>query len=101
MQILESVKRQLTRLHTCSSAYVLAHAAWSACDHRALPGPSLLEISSQLDESNKRLVNHLMHISSSVDYRNDDQAEMLRWLDKSGYSAYVAKQVKMTKKKAT
>ncbi len=99
MKLLDTVKRKISLLGGCSAAYILAHAAWSACDHRKLPGPSTLEISVVLDEGNTRLFFHLNQITGFPDYSNDDQAEMLRWLDEAGYSRYVAKQVKMPKKK--
>ncbi len=98
MEILELVKERITYLSHCSGAYRMAHAAWSACDHRDLPGPSVLEISVGLDEGNKELYFKLCKIITYPDYSNDDQAEMLRWLDEAGYSKYVAKQVKMTQK---
>lgn len=99
MKILDVVKERILSLNTCSAAYLLAHAAWSACDHRKLPGPSALEISVVLDEKNTRLFFHLCQISGFHDYSNDDQAAMLHWLHEAGYSKYVAKQVKMPKKK--
>jgi hypothetical protein len=99
MKLLEEVKEKITYLHTCSAAYILAHAAWSACDHRSLPGPSTLEVSAQLDDDNIKLIGDLQRITRKTDYSNTDQAEMLRWLDSNCYSSYVAKQVKITKKK--
>lgn len=99
MELLKKVKQKIASLHTCESAYLLAHAAWSACDHRQLPGPSAMEISSGLDDSNKKLVFQLQHITLFPDYSNSDQAEMLRWLHNSGYSKYVAKRAKTTMKK--
>lgn len=99
MKLLNVVKDRISSLGGCSGAYLLAHAAWSACDHRKLPGPSSLEISVVLDEKNTRLFFHLCKISGFHDYSNDDQAEMLRWLHEKGYSSYVAKQVKMYKNK--
>lgn len=99
MKLLEDVKNKIIYLHTCSAAYILAHAAWSACDHRELPGPSALRVSVALDSSNKELVYQLQQITSCHDYSNDDQAEMLKWLDSNDYSNYVAKQVKTTRKK--
>lgn len=99
MDILERTKTKIASLSGCSAAYLLAHAAWSACDHRELPGPSFLELSSTLDGSNKELAWQLMNISVLGDYSNRDQAEMLYWLHDRGYSSYVAKQLKTTKKK--
>ncbi len=99
MELLERVKAKINKLGRCSAAYILAHAAWSSCDHRELPGPSLLRVSVALDPSNTELFFQLNQITTYSDYSNDDQAEMLRWLDKSGYSGYVSKQVKVTKKK--
>lgn len=99
MEILEIAKKRLNFLDTCSAAYLLAHAVWSACDHRKIPGPSTLEISVVLDKSNTELFFKLNEITTFSDYSNDDQAEMLRWLDEAGYSSYVAKTVKIPKKK--
>ena len=101
MQLLEAVKKKITYLHTCRGAYILAHAAWSACDHRYLPGPSALEISANLDLGNIELVHMLQQITGMADYSNPDQAEMLRWIHEQpfGYSNYIAKQLKTTKKK--
>jgi len=99
MKLLDIVKTKIVKLHTCSAAYLLAHAAWSACDHRELPGPSALEMSATLDAGNLELVNYLQRITTMDDYSNPDQAEMLRWLDQAGYTSYVAKQLKTTRKK--
>lgn len=98
MDLLEKVKFKIAELNTCSAAYILAHAAWSACDHRELPGPSVLEVSHRLDKGNIDLVSQLQNITRCTDYSNTDQAEMLRWLHSSGYSKHVAKQVKKTMK---
>jgi hypothetical protein len=99
MQLLDEVKNKILYLDTCTAAYLLAHAAWSACDHRKLPGPSTLQISAALDRSNKHLVTELQRITGHPDYSNRDQSEMLRWLNDKGYTSYVAKQLKTTKKK--
>ena len=99
MNVLEEVKKKIAYLTTCSSAYLLAHAAWSACDHRCLPGPSVLDISADLDSECQKYIFNLQQITSFPDYSNSDQAEMLRWLHKNGYSSYVAKKVKTTKNK--
>lgn len=99
MQLLNEVKAKIQYLHTCTAAYLLAHAAWSACDHRKLPGPSTLQISAALDHSNKHLIAELQRITDQPDYSNRDQAEMLCWLHDNGYSGYVAKQLKTTKNK--
>lgn len=99
MVLLDKVKKKIDYLHTCSAAYILAHAAWSACDHRLLPGPSALEISCSLDQDNYDLVVQLQRLSVCTDYDNSAQAEMLRWLHSAGYSKYVAKKVKSTMKK--
>ena len=99
MKLLEIMKEKILYLGGCSAAYIVAHAAWSACDHRSLPGPSVLEVSASLDEGNKELLTQLNQITLFTDYSNSDQAEMLRWLHKAGYSSYVAKQVKMAKNK--
>jgi len=99
MELLDDIKQKINYLGTCTAAYILAHAAWSACDHRELPAPSALKISVSLDSSNVEMVAQLQQITTCHDYSNSDQAEMLRWLDSNGYSGYVAKQVKITKKK--
>lgn len=99
MDLLQRVKQKINSLHTCDSAYILAHAAWSACDHRQIPGPSAMEVSSVLDENNKKLVFQLQQITLFRDYDNSEQAEMLRWLHNVGYSKYVAKRAKTTMKK--
>lgn len=99
MEILDQVRNKIMYLHTCNAAYILAHAAWSACDHRELPGPSVISVSASLDSSNVELVYRLQQITTHMDYSNDDQAKMLRWLHDNGYSRYVAKQVKTTMKK--
>lgn len=80
MILLEQVKKKIAALHTCPAAYILAHAAWSACDHRDVPGPSALTISSRLDSNNINLLSQLQQITTREDYSNSDQAEMLRWL---------------------
>ena len=98
MNLLEQVKGKITELHTCDAAYILAHAAWSACDFRMLPGPCVFKVSVALDGGNAELISKLQRLSLEVDFHNGDQAEMLRWLHTNGYSAYVAKKVKMTKK---
>lgn len=95
MKLLEEVKQKLIYLNDCSAAFVVAHAAWSACDHRELPGPSALSISATLDNDNIHLIGQLQQITTNIDYSNDDQAEMLRWLNNKGYSRYIAKQVKV------
>lgn len=99
MQVLDNAKAKISQLSGCHAAYLLAHAAWSACDHRELPGPSCLETSSTLDASNKELLFSLQQISCLPDYSNSDQAAMLRWLHEQGYSSYIAKKVKTTKAK--
>jgi len=99
MDLLEEVKGKIADLHTCDAAYILAHAAWSACDFRMLPGPCVFEVSVSLDAGNAVLISRLQRLSLENDFHNGDQALMLRWLHDNGYSAYVAKQVKMTKKK--
>jgi len=99
MHLLEEVKAKIIYLSSCTAAYLLAHAAWSACDHRKLPGPSVLQLSAALDHSNKELINQLQRITDQPDYSNRDQAEMLRWLNDHGYTAYIAKQLKTTKNK--
>lgn len=99
MKLLEQVKEQLLALHSCDSAFILAHAAWSACDGRKLSGPSCLEISAGLDDTNKTLVAKLNGITMQTDYSNSDQSEMLRWLHAQRYSRYIAKTLKMAKTK--
>lgn len=98
MNILEQVKQKITSLYGCDSSYILAHAAWSACDHRNFNGPSALAVSTGLDSGNKGLVNRLYDITSHYDYSNVDQAEMLKWLHENEFSGYIAKQLKTTKK---
>jgi len=95
MQILEAVKQKLNYLNDSPAAYLLAHAAWSACDHRELPGPSALRVSAVMDSGNIDLVNQLQRITTCPDYSNDDQFEMLGWLHSKGYSNHIAKQVKV------
>jgi hypothetical protein len=99
MKLLEEVKNKISYLEHCSSAYILAHAAWSACDHRLINGPSILECTGKLDTSNRILINELQQITSYDDYSNADQASMLAWLHENQYSSYIAKKVKMTHKK--
>lgn len=99
MEVLELAKERINALHTCDSAYIIAHAAWSACDHRMQPGPCAMEISSKLDERHTRLVFQLQQITVQPDFDNSDQAEMLRWLHKKGYTKYLCKQLKTTKAK--
>lgn len=99
MEILEQAKQQISYLHTCDSAYILAHAAWSACDHRMYPGPCAMEIGSSLDGTRKQLVFQLQQITNQPDFSNSDQAEMLRLLHARGYTKYLCKQFKTTAKK--
>lgn len=99
MEILEQAKQKINYLHTCDAAYILAHAAWSACDHRMYPGPSIFEVSCDLDASNKQIIFGLMQIAQQPDFSNSDQAEMLRWLHDRGYTKYLCKQFKTTAKK--
>lgn len=99
MKLLETIKQRISSLSGCEAAYILAHASWSACDHRKFSGPSALQTSSALDSSNQELVWMLYAITSQADYSNNAQAAMLRWLNERGYTSYVAKQLKTTKKK--
>lgn len=99
MDLLDKVKQKIDSLYSCDAAYILAHAAWSACDHRKPPGPSALEVSAKLDSSNTEIVQQLYDITAHYDYSNADQTEMLRWLHQRDFSGYIAKQLKTTKKK--
>lgn len=99
MQVLEQVKGRINTLQTCDAAYILAHAAWSACDHRMPPGPCAMEVSSKLDSNNRELVFQLQQITNQPDFSNSDQAEMLRWLHSAGYTRYLCKQLKTKKNK--
>jgi len=99
MMLLEIVKKRIDYLDSCTAAFILAHAAWSACDHREQPGPSALHISYSLDSSNIELVTQLQKITCCDDYSNSDQVEMLKWLHSSGYSKYIARRLKTTIKK--
>ena len=99
MDLLEEVKNKIADLHTCDAAYILAHAAWSACDFRMLPGPCVFEVSVSLDAGNAELVSRLQRLSLENDFHNGDQALMLRWLLLCACREYEGKRVKMTKKK--
>lgn len=99
MDILEQAKQKIVYLHTCDSAYIIAHAAWSACDHRMYPGPCAMDISSGLDSENREIVFGLQNITNQPDFSNSDQEAMLHWLHARGYSKWLAKKFKTHAKK--
>lgn len=99
MEILEQLKTKIDYLGHSDAGEILAHAAWAACDHRGIPGPSILRASTVLDARNNELLRDLHMITAMPDYSNADQAQMLRWLHEREFSGYVAKQVKRAKNK--
>lgn len=98
MNLLDRIEKKIESLGRSGGAYVMAHATWSACDHRKVCGPSSLEISVALDPSNKELVDQLNRITQESDYCNEHQAAMLNWLHEHKFSEYVAQKVKIEPK---
>lgn len=99
MELLDEMQKKIEWLGHCDGAYIMAHATWAACDHREVCGPGALTLSHKLDPGNKERVDALNRITLQNDYNNCDQADMLKWLHDKGFSGYVAKQIKWTKKR--
>jgi len=80
MEIINKIIGQISKHRYSSSSGILAHSLYSACHHGNFPGPNLLNVSSTLDQENKKLFFDLANISTHNDFSNDAQSEGLKYI---------------------
>jgi len=83
MESLDNIKNKMIQMGRGKATNTLGHAAASACNQKY--GVSLLRICVGLDNSNKKLVIGLFDIANQPDFSNQDQSEMLDWLEDNDY----------------